>query len=40
VIEVIPSEPPEYCREDWWKTEIGPAAFRDEILKYTYYRWN
>jgi uncharacterized SAM-binding protein YcdF (DUF218 family) len=39
-IKVALFEPPEYTREEWWKTEIGSAAFHDEILKYTYYRWN
>ena len=40
IIEVALFEPPEYTRKEWWKTEIGSAAFQDEILKYTYYRWN
>jgi uncharacterized SAM-binding protein YcdF (DUF218 family) len=38
-IEVAPFAPPEYTRDDWWKTEIGSAKFQDEILKYIYYRW-
>lgn len=40
IIEVTPVEPPEYTREEWWKTELGLATFQNELLKYTYYRWN
>ena len=40
VIQIAPFEPPEYTRKEWWKTEFGLTAFHDEILKYTYYRWN
>ena len=39
IIEVVPFDPPEYTRDEWWKTEIGSAKFQDEILKYIYYRW-
>ncbi len=37
-IEVPSVEPPDYTRRDWWKTEHGPVAFQDEVLKYIYYR--
>jgi hypothetical protein len=40
IIKIALFEPQEYTREEWWKTEIGPTAFQDEILKYIYYRWN
>ena len=32
-------EPPEYSRQDWWKSENGLIAFQNEILKYAYYRF-
>jgi hypothetical protein len=38
VIEVPSSEPPNYTRWNWWKTENGLLAFRTEFLKYMYYR--
>ena len=38
-IEVQPFDSPDYSRERWWKREQGWIAFRDEILKYLYYRW-
>jgi uncharacterized SAM-binding protein YcdF (DUF218 family) len=35
----VPSlEPRGYTRWDWWKTERGPVDFRNEVLKYIYYR--
>jgi uncharacterized SAM-binding protein YcdF (DUF218 family) len=36
--EVPSFEPREYTRADWWKTEAGMIAFRNEIMKYLYYR--
>jgi uncharacterized SAM-binding protein YcdF (DUF218 family) len=39
-IKVALVEPWQYTREEWWKSEVGLTAFQDEILKYTYYRWN
>jgi uncharacterized SAM-binding protein YcdF (DUF218 family) len=38
-IEVKPFDSPGYSHEGWWKREQGWIAFRDEILKYLYYRW-
>jgi uncharacterized SAM-binding protein YcdF (DUF218 family) len=40
IFEVAVFEPPEYTLKEWWKTEIGSAAFKNEVLKYIYYRWN
>ena len=37
-IEVLSLEPPEYSKEDWWKTDTGLISFQNEILKYLYYR--
>jgi uncharacterized SAM-binding protein YcdF (DUF218 family) len=37
-IEVPSFEPPDYTRQDWWKTEQGLIAFQNEVLKYIYYR--
>jgi uncharacterized SAM-binding protein YcdF (DUF218 family) len=38
-IEVQPFDPQDYSAHGWWKTEPGPIAFQNEILKYIYYRW-
>jgi len=38
-IEVQPFDPPGYSRQEWWRTEQKSIAFRNEILKYLYYRW-
>lgn len=37
-IEVLSLEPPEYSKDDWWKSDTGLVAFQNEILKYLYYR--
>jgi uncharacterized SAM-binding protein YcdF (DUF218 family) len=37
-ITVPTFEPPEYTRDDWWKKEQGIAAFKNELIKYLYYR--
>jgi uncharacterized SAM-binding protein YcdF (DUF218 family) len=37
-IEVPAFDPPDYSRDDWWRTEHGLLAFRNELLKYAYYR--
>ncbi|HVT29989.1 MAG TPA: YdcF family protein [Lacipirellulaceae bacterium] len=35
----VPSfEPPEYTAKEWWRSERGVTAFRDELFKYLYYR--
>jgi uncharacterized SAM-binding protein YcdF (DUF218 family) len=39
VAVAVPSfEPPEYTAGEWWKSERGVIAFRDELFKYLYYR--
>jgi uncharacterized SAM-binding protein YcdF (DUF218 family) len=38
-IGIQPFDAPDYSREEWWKTEKGSVEFRNEILKYLYYRW-
>ena len=37
----VPSFDPSngYSRAEWWKTEIGVITFRNEVLKYFYYRF-
>ena len=37
-IEVMSVNPPQYTKDDWWKTERGVVKFQNEILKYLYYR--
>jgi uncharacterized SAM-binding protein YcdF (DUF218 family) len=37
-IEVLSLEPPQYTRDDWWKTDSGLIMFQNEVLKYIYYR--
>jgi hypothetical protein len=38
-IEVQSFDPPRgYSRAEWWKTRGGVVAFRNEVLKYLYYR--
>ena len=39
-IEVSSFEPPDYRRKEWWKNEQGVTAFRNEVMKYLYYRMN
>jgi len=39
MIEVQPFNTPDYSHERWWKTEKGSIAFKEELLKYLYYRW-
>ena len=38
-IGVQPFDPQGSSHEEWWKTEQNWIAFRNEILKYLYYRW-
>jgi hypothetical protein len=39
VIQVPSFDPPsEYSVAEWWKTEAGVNTFRNEVLKYLYYR--
>jgi uncharacterized SAM-binding protein YcdF (DUF218 family) len=38
VIRVIALDPPQFRRDDWWRHTQGITAFRDEILKYIFYR--
>ena len=38
-IQVPSFDPPNgYRRKEWWKTGGGPITFRNEVLKYLYYR--
>jgi len=37
-VEVLSFEPPGFPEREWWKTEKGLLAFRDEFIKYIYYR--
>jgi len=38
-IQVPSFDPPNgYRRKEWWKTGGGPITFRNEVLKYFYYR--
>lgn len=37
-IQVAAFDPPEYSRNDWWRSEQGKFAFGTELLKYVYYR--
>ena len=38
IIQVPSFEPPDYTRTEWWKTQQGLIAFRNEFIKYIYYR--
>jgi hypothetical protein len=38
-IEVQSLDTPDYSLEGWWKTDKGSIAFKEELLKYLYYRW-
>jgi uncharacterized SAM-binding protein YcdF (DUF218 family) len=38
VVLVPAIDPPDYSRNDWWKTESGVITFQNEVLKYVYYR--
>jgi uncharacterized SAM-binding protein YcdF (DUF218 family) len=38
VIRVIALEPALFRRDDWWRHPQGIVVFRDEILKYVFYR--
>ena len=31
-------DPPEYREDEWWQDELGVVSFRNEVLKYIYYR--
>ena len=35
---VYAAAPPGYSVDDWWKHRAGWAAFRNELIKYAYYR--
>jgi uncharacterized SAM-binding protein YcdF (DUF218 family) len=37
-VEVLTLDPPQYTRNDWWKSDTGVIAFQNEILKSIYYR--
>jgi uncharacterized SAM-binding protein YcdF (DUF218 family) len=39
-IEVQPITPLDYSPQDWWKTDRATVAFKTEMMKYIYYRWN
>jgi uncharacterized SAM-binding protein YcdF (DUF218 family) len=30
--------PPDYLRDNWWKSEHGVIGFQNEVMKYLYYR--
>jgi uncharacterized SAM-binding protein YcdF (DUF218 family) len=38
VVLVSAIDPPDYTRNDWWKTEGGVITFQNEVIKYVYYR--
>jgi uncharacterized SAM-binding protein YcdF (DUF218 family) len=38
-VRVLSFDPPAYTRNDWWRIPQGVSAFRDELIKYVYYRW-
>lgn len=38
VVLVVAIDPPDYTRNDWWKTEGGVITFQNEVVKYVYYR--
>jgi len=38
VVLVSAIDPPDYTRNDWWKTEGGVITFQNEMIKYVYYR--
>jgi uncharacterized SAM-binding protein YcdF (DUF218 family) len=37
-IRVIALDPPDYRRDDWWRRTQGIAAFKNEVIKYLYYK--
>ena len=37
-IRVIALDPPDYRRDDWWCHKQGIAAFKNEVVKYIYYK--
>lgn len=37
-IRVIALDAPDYRRDDWWGRTQGIAAFKNEVIKYLYYR--
>ena len=37
-IQVLPIDPPDYKRTEWWKKDVGLIAFQNEIIKFIYYR--
>ena len=38
VVLVPAIDPPDYTRNDWWKSESGVITFQNEVVKYVYYR--
>lgn len=38
VVLVPAIDPPDYTRNDWWKSESGIITFQNEVIKYVYYR--
>jgi uncharacterized SAM-binding protein YcdF (DUF218 family) len=38
VIRVIALDPPPFGRDDWWRHREGIIAFRNEVIKYIWYR--
>src|SRR5262245_5977058 len=39
-IEVQPITPLDYSPQEWWKTDRATVAFKTEMMKYMYYRFN
>jgi uncharacterized SAM-binding protein YcdF (DUF218 family) len=37
-IRVIALDPSDYRRDDWWRRTQGIAAFKNEVVKYVYYK--
>jgi uncharacterized SAM-binding protein YcdF (DUF218 family) len=38
-VALVPAvDPPDYTRNDWWRTENGVVTFQNEVVKYVYYR--
>jgi uncharacterized SAM-binding protein YcdF (DUF218 family) len=37
-IRVVALDPPEYHRDDWWRHSQGATAFKNEVVKYVYYK--
>jgi uncharacterized SAM-binding protein YcdF (DUF218 family) len=38
-IQVPTFDPPEYSRDEWWRSDQGLVTFQNEVIKYVYYRF-